>query len=59
MKKVALDFGTPNPIQQRALDLFRAGKRIVLIATGRQAGKAMRERDGWSGKYSTLTPRTN
>jgi hypothetical protein len=40
MKKVALDFGTPNPIQQRALDLFRAGKRIVLIATGRQAGKS-------------------
>lgn len=40
MKKVSLNFGVPNPIQQRALDLFREGRRIVLIATGRQAGKS-------------------
>lgn len=40
MNRVPIDFGTPNPIQRRALDLFRAGKRIVLIVTGRQAGKS-------------------
>lgn len=40
MKRVDLDFGAPNPIQQRAIDLFREGKRIVLIVTGRQAGKS-------------------
>jgi phage terminase large subunit len=40
MNSVELDFGKPNPIQKRALDLFRAGKRIVLIVTGRQAGKS-------------------
>lgn len=40
MNKKHLDFGEPNPIQARALELFREGKRIVLINTGRQAGKS-------------------
>jgi phage terminase large subunit-like protein len=40
MKLSKLDFGTPNPIQKEALDAFREGKRIVLINTGRQAGKS-------------------
>ncbi len=40
MNEVFVDLGTPNPIQQRANALFRAGKRIVLINTGRQGGKS-------------------
>ena len=40
MKTTKLDFGIPNPIQKEALDRFREGKRIVLINTGRQAGKS-------------------
>lgn len=38
--EVFLDLGTPNPIQERANQLFREGKRIVLINTGRQGGKS-------------------
>jgi hypothetical protein len=40
MRKVSLDFGKPNSVQQRALDLFREGKRMVLISTARQVGKS-------------------
>lgn len=40
MKLTRLDFGEPNPIQKAALEAFREGKRIVLINTGRQAGKS-------------------
>jgi phage terminase large subunit-like protein len=36
----AIDFGIPNAIQKSANDAFREGKRIVLINTGRQAGKS-------------------
>lgn len=35
-----IDFGKPNPVQQRALDLYKEGKKVVLINTGRQAGKS-------------------
>lgn len=41
MKKVALPFGTPNPIQQRTINEFRGGKRIVTMVSGRQGGKAL------------------
>lgn len=37
----ALDFGKPNPVQKRALDMFRQNKRIVLMLGGRQVGKAI------------------
>lgn len=40
MNVVNLSFGVPNPIQKRALDLFRAGKRFVLMVSGRQGGKS-------------------
>ena len=40
MATVAIDFGAPNAVQQRALDLFTEGKRIVTISTGRQVGKS-------------------
>jgi PBSX family phage terminase large subunit len=40
MGKVALPFGAPNDLQKRALDAFRAGKRIVLMISGRQGGKS-------------------
>jgi len=40
VKLTKLDFGQPNPVQKSALEAFRAGKRIVLINTGRQAGKS-------------------
>lgn len=35
-----IDFGKPNPVQEQANKAFRNGKRIVLINTGRQAGKS-------------------
>lgn len=38
--KVKMDWGEPNPIQERALAAFRNGKRIVLLVSGRQAGKS-------------------
>jgi len=41
MKMSKLDFGTPNPVQARALEAFREGKRIVLMSGGRQIGKAL------------------
>lgn len=40
MNRVQLPLGTPNPIQQRALEEYRKGKRIVLLVSGRQAGKS-------------------
>ena len=40
MRLINLDFGKPNPIQAQASEAFREGKRIVLINTGRQAGKS-------------------
>jgi phage terminase large subunit-like protein len=40
MRTTKLDFGTPNPVQRKAIEAFRNGKRIVLINTGRQAGKS-------------------
>jgi len=40
LKRVALDFGEPNPIQKKANEAFRDGSRIVLINTGRQGGKS-------------------
>lgn len=40
MKRTNLDFGVPNSIQRKATEAFKNGKRIVLINTGRQAGKS-------------------
>ena len=40
MNRIPLPFGTPNPIQEKALQAFRDGKRIVLLISGRQAGKS-------------------
>lgn len=39
MNKIRVDLGTPNPLQQRVTDEFRAGKRIVAMISGRQGGK--------------------
>lgn len=38
--EIKLDFGKPNPPQAEATRLFKTGKRIVLIVTGRQVGKS-------------------
>jgi len=40
MRVVPLPFGVPNPLQQRAIDLFKQGKRFVLLVSGRQGGKS-------------------
>lgn len=40
MNMVDLDLGTPNPVQRQTLQQFRDGKRIVLLAAGRQGGKS-------------------
>lgn len=40
MREVRLDLGKPNPLQRQVLQQFRDGKRIVLMAAGRQAGKS-------------------
>lgn len=40
MKQVPIPFGAPNEIQRRAIEAFRNGKRIVLLVSGRQAGKS-------------------
>ena len=40
MLEINLDFGKPNPIQEQAIHAFQGGKRIVLIHSGRQAGKS-------------------
>ena len=41
MNQVPLNFGVPNRVQQDTLDLFRQGKRVVLMVGGRQIGKAL------------------
>lgn len=38
--RTRIKLGKLNPIQARADELFREGKRVVLINTGRQAGKS-------------------
>lgn len=40
-RKVNLDLGKPNAIQAQVLNHFRDGKRVVLMVSGRQAGKVM------------------
>jgi len=40
MRVVPLPFGTPNRLQQKAIDMFRQGKRFVLMVSGRQGGKS-------------------
>ncbi len=40
MNLIKIPFGKPNPLQQATLEQFRQGKRIVLLNSGRQAGKS-------------------
>jgi phage terminase large subunit-like protein len=40
VKRVPIPFGTPNELQRRVIEEFRAGKRLVLMVSGRQGGKS-------------------
>jgi len=40
MNRIQLPFGTPNDLQRRVLHAFREGARLVLMVSGRQAGKS-------------------